>query len=176
MATRIQTFKSIPVERLSGVERMPVAIQREARRKWEPWDLEMATVGADGRCNLWRYITPSGSAVYSRVYSFEGCEDILLFFQSGRVQSTAPTCTVALCVSMFGGADFWGNAVDVTPSGAGLNALTCSNSAAQYLTVSTVDKTTASNVHRRGWTPNFWGFYLSPSAAGVPITAWAVGR
>lgn len=175
-ATDYPRGQAITIANLEDLAHINVAGRQFVRKRWEPHVLQMKTLGLDNRNCCYRYITPGSSAVFSMPIPMEGCQDIILVIQTGRVLNSTPTLTASLSFSMYGGEDFWSNAVDVTPSGAGLNVVTCSSSASQFLTINSADQTTASNVHRRGWTPNHWGFYLTGSAAGVPATVWAIGR
>lgn len=163
---------------------LPVEMRRPARRIWQPWELEMATVGADNRYRLWRYIMPGTAAVLTKVYSFEGCQDIMVWIETGDIKTGAtPTITAALCVGMVGGSDAWSNIKNITPTGTDMNVVTTST-AARHLVISTAwqpspfDATTATNwaSQLRGITPNFWALSLTASAANVPVTVWAVGR
>jgi hypothetical protein len=162
---------------------LPVEIPRGFRRIWQPWELEMGTVGADNRYRLWRYIMPGTDAVLTKFYSFEGCEDITVWIETGDIASGTPTITAALCIGMQGGSDVWSNIKDVTPTGTDYNVVTTST-AARHLIVSTAfvpspfDATTTTNwkSQMRGITPNFWALSLTANAANVPVTVWAVGR
>lgn len=161
---------------------LPVAVQPGARRVWRPEELEMATVGGDGRCNLWRYITPGNSSYYSKPYAWEGCNDITLYTYLGRLATGTPTVDMFLCASMTGGADFWSNAVTITP-GSNFGRVTATTGVAFGIISSAFlpdgyDATTVTNnaTHRRGVPYLFWGFYMKCSAAGVPVTVFAQGR
>jgi len=164
---------------------LPVEIHRGFRRIWQPWELEAATVGADNRYRLWRYIMPvaNPTAVLTKFYSFEGCEDLTVWIETGDIASGTPTITAALCVGMQGGSDAWSNIKDVTPTGADYNVVTTST-AARHLIISTsftpfgFDATTqgTNKSQYRGITPNFWALSLTASAVNVPVTVWVVGR
>jgi hypothetical protein len=172
------------LEEASTAHPASVAIRPMPRRIWQPWEIEMATVGDDNRFVAWRYIMPTDAAILTKPYPMEGCQDLTVFIQTGGSAGT-PTLTVSLSVSMFGGSDFWNNSKSITPAGTDMNVVTTSATAGRFLVISTAwqpspfDATTATNwaSQLRGVTWNFWALSLTASAADVmPVTIWAVGR
>ena len=155
---------------------VPVAQTPAPRRIWLPNELTFDAVGADGRWSGYRYISASNTVFYSQPCSFEGCSDLTIWVEAGKTTAGALTLKVALMGGMVAGQDYKNNATQLNGAGAGVDTLTTSTTVGAHMCIWTGDLVTNSNVLFRGFTPLYWHLAVTPSAANLPFTVWAVGR
>ena len=155
---------------------LPVAQTPTARRIWLPNEITFDAVGADGRWSGYRYISANNTVFYSQPYSFEGCSDLMVWVEAGKTVAGALTLKVALMGGMVAGQDYKNNATQLNGTGAGVDTLTTSTTVGTHMRLWTGDQITTSNALYRGVTPLYWHLAVTPSAANLPFTVWAVAR
>lgn len=155
---------------------VPVAQTPAPRRIWLPNELTFDAVGADGRWSGYRYISASNTVFYSQPYSFEGCSDLMVWVETGKTAAGVLTLKVALMGGMVAGQDYKNNATQLNGAGANVDTLSTSTTGGAHMRLWTGDQITTSNALYRGITPLYWHLAITPSAANLPFTVWAVGR
>lgn len=156
-----------------GLAVVPDITQSVVRRLWRPEDLEMTTAGADGRTELWRYISPGTSAVTTELYPWEGFKDLIVWVQSGALASGTPTLDILLQGGMMADQDAGNTMVSLNTAAGNINRLTTSTVSVAF-TLSTADPT-AVPTKALGVIPQYWRLSFTASAAGVPFCVWVMG-